>query len=105
MDNSRETGSWTLSFDETTVFGMSRPSDLLNPTAMTGFSWKQDKAHSSNMHKAMLSLALRGVCFTAKCCFCYLLAHCQEEAGLITLKGGKERRFAYANTKTEPANK
>lgn len=27
------------------VCGMSRLSDPLNPTAMTGFSWKQDKAH------------------------------------------------------------
>lgn len=69
-----------------TVCGMSRRSDLLNPTATRGFSWKQDKAHLGKPWKAMLSLALRGVCFTAKCCFRCLLAR-RQEAGPDSFEG------------------
>lgn len=53
----------------------------------------------------MLSLALRGVCFTAKCCFCYLLAQCQEEARANSFEGwgGEEILTRQHEDRAEPA--
>lgn len=53
----------------------------------------------------MSSLALRGVCFTAKCCFCYLLAQRQEEAGANSSEGWEEEICKHQHEdRAEPAS-